>query len=543
MAKLDFSSLKTADLRSVAPVDESAIPRAQQLSETEGSVSEISREIPVPAASAQYSAAQPTQTVAVSAPAAPVARAPAHSAHSAKKISLTGLKTGGVSLSSAPAPAPAAVEIPKPVAHSAAPKRTGAMISLGTKPAISLGKKEETETPVAVEAEIEPAVAQVSDDSDRPLVEGVDIIQAAKVIGTEGEAKANEILTESLKDPEAAKKEAEEKAVAAVVIPESSKEFFPNLEMDDDFFKDPLFEGIVPPKPDKKPEVRQPIEMKKEEPEAVAAVEPAAEASETVAETTAEEAVAVETVAEVPAIEEEPALSEEVSADETAAPSEAVLEIPAEAVAEAPVIETEKEAYVEAVAKDLSAERKGGLSKLFGERKVLVRAMAGFFALAVVGVGAFSFVSPSIKTSGPESMTPGTGSETPSPFPKYVPEGETKVVGEGVRVFTGRRPNGHRHKNVASAANTGALSSSGSKTASGTEIGTGALQAPNSSGSVVQPAPQAASGSTAPSPVSETGGIQTASASPVPSDLPVAPAPQPSTPPTETPMPPAPASE
>lgn len=496
MAKLDFSSLKTADLRSVAPVDESAIPRAQQLSETESAVSANvqSETVSTPAPSVP---AQPASAVAASVPAAPVTKAPAHAAHSAKKISLTGLKTGSVSLSSAPAVAPApvseiapvAVEASKPTAHSAVPKRAGAMISLGTKPAISLGKKEESEVPATAETAVETPTVQASDDSDRPLVEGVDIIQAAKVIGTEGEAKANEILTESLKDPEAARKEAEEKAVAAVVIPESSKEFFPNLEMDDDFFKDPLFEGIVPPKPDKKPEIRQPVEMKKEEPEAVAEVSGPVEAAQEAV--TPEEAVAAETVAELPAVAEEPPLSEEVPSEEVAAPSEAVLEIPA--------VEAEKEAYVETVAKDLSAERKGGLSKLFGERKVLVRAMAGFFALAVVGVGAFSFVSPSIKTSGPESMAPGTGSEAPSPFPKYVPEGETRIVGEGVRVFTGRRPNGHKHKNAVPTANTGALA------ASGTTAGTGAVQNPNSSGSVTQPqVPQSASGSVA-SPLSETG--------------------------------------
>ncbi|MFB0964694.1 MAG: hypothetical protein QMC36_03235 [Patescibacteria group bacterium] len=74
--------------------------------------------------------------------------------------------------------------------------------------------------------------------------------------------------------------------------------------------------------------------------------------------------------------------------------------------------------------------------------------MAGFFALAVVGVGAFSFVSPSIKTSGPEAVPTATGSEVRTPDLKNVPEGGAKVLGEGIRVFTVRRPNAPRHKNL-----------------------------------------------------------------------------------------------
>lgn len=250
------------------------------------------------------------------------------------------------------------------------------------------------------------------------------------------------------------KKAAEEKAVAAIVIPETEKVFFPNLEMDDDFFDDPLFEGIVPPKPDKKPEVRQPLEMKKEEKEEIV---PQA----TVAEPAPSENA--ETVSEEPAVERTEAVTE-MKADETPAVAEPVVqETPAtlaianaevsetvpEAVSESPV-----EAYVETVAKDLSAERKGGLSKLFGERKVLVRAMAGFFAVAVLGVGAFQFASPSIKTSGPEAM--GTGSE----IPKYVPTGETKIIGEGVRVHTGRRPNVQKNRKPLVEVNSGAVTSS-----------------------------------------------------------------------------------
>lgn len=530
MAKLDFSSLKTADLRSVAPVDESAIPRTQQTSETESPVSASVPETPVQSAPA-------APAVAVSAPAAPVAKPAVPTVHAAKKISLTGLKSGGSSAVSAAAPAPAAQQevsapaAPVPVAHHAPAAKK---ISLGTKPLISLGTKKEEpvpapvveETPTAPVAEEVPA--ETVAEEERPLVEGVDIIEAAKVIGTEAEEKANEILTESLKDPEVAKKEAEEKAVAAVVIPESEKEFFPNLEMDDDFFKDPLFEGIVPPKPDKKPEVRQPIEMKKGEPEAASAVAeeaPTAEAavetpSETVAETVVE--VSVETVEEAVA---------EVSEPTVETPSEPVAE-------EVPATEAATpEAYVETVAKDLSAERKGGLAKLFGERKVLVRAMAGFFALAVVGVGAFSFVSPSIKTSGPESVPPGTGSEIQNPIPKYVPEGETKILGEGVRVFTGRRPNGHKRKNVVPVANSGAVSATGSQlpAASGSMVGSGAQMTETLTGNVVQ---STDSGTSAQLPASSgTGSPQGVPMPPAPPSDPEA---QPAQAPTAVPQPPVP---
>ena len=189
MAKLDFSSLKTADLRSVAPVDESAIPRTQQTSETESPVSASVPETPVQSAPA-------APAVAVSAPAAPVAKPAVPTVHAAKKISLTGLKSGGSSAVSAAAPAPAAQQevsapaAPVPVAHHAPAAKK---ISLGTKPLISLGTKKEEpvpapvveETPTAPVAEEVPA--ETVAEEERPLVEGVDIIEAAKVIGTEAE--------------------------------------------------------------------------------------------------------------------------------------------------------------------------------------------------------------------------------------------------------------------------------------------------------------------------------------------------------------------
>ena len=56
-------------------------------------------------------------------------------------------------------------------------------------------------------------------------------------------------------------------------------------------------------------------------------------------------------------------------------------------------------------------------------------------------------MGPEIKTSGPESANTGASqSELPPPIPKYVPTGETKIVTEGVRVISVRRPNVHKQQ-------------------------------------------------------------------------------------------------
>ena len=236
-----------------------------------------------------------------------------------------------------------------------------------------------TDAGSAAVSESQAPVAEVSETASddaavRAPVIGVDIIEAAKVIGTEGESIANEILTEALTDPEAAKKAAEEKAVAELVIPDAGKEFFPNLEMDDGFFEDPLFEGIVPPKPEKKAVVAE------ESPSAIEAPAVAEIAEESVSEAASPEAAAEETpeteaapVSETKSEETEVVVAEEPAAIETpyTAETPAITE-ETPAVAESsetavPVAETpaSQETYVETVAKDLSAERKGGLAKLF----------------------------------------------------------------------------------------------------------------------------------------------------------------------------------
>lgn len=537
MPKLDFSSLKTADLRSVAPVDESAMPRvpvqdvSASLSDQEGAVSApVPAPISIPVVETASAPAIQQASVAPSAP----AQHQTHSSHApvSKRISLTSLKAGGPSAmpKAVPAPAPVVEAVPaeiQPAPASAAisaeavshtpkagqisltthPKRPGLNLSLGKKPeeGQSSSESEIAQQDVQKSESAPKAYAEMRELPAHAPVEGVDIIDAAKVVGTEGQTLANEILSEALSDPEEAKKKAEEAALEAVVIPESAKEFFPNLEMDDDFFKDPLFEGIVPEKPDKKPEVRLPLEMKTAEKEAVAAVpetETIAEGegvpavAETQEETTATEELPVEVPAETDAASEKPLIAEEETV---------VAEASVEAVAEAPATE------VEAVAKELSAERKGGLSKLFGERKILVRSLAGFLVLAVIGVGAFSFGSPSLKISGPEATGQNTGSEVPAIAP-FVPTGETRVISDNVRVYTGRRPNAHKTKKTNPVTHSGATASgaiSSGATASGVvnpSMGMGSAMPMAGSGSKLPMPSGTASGT--PLPTASSGAVQ-----------------------------------
>lgn len=364
MPKLDFSSLKTADLRSVAPLNDGIRPGAALSQEQEPAVHE-----PVAGVSALVSSVPSSQPTAYSVPAAtPVSPVPSPvaeiqrkeipRAHAAppRKISLTSLKSGGPCVVSKPV-----VQNTENVSVATEPVMSEAPKIAQHTPVISLVKKEE---PVAGTPTI--AEVPVSETSAHQPVEGVDIIAPAKVIGTEGEAKALEILAEAMVDPEEAKKKAMDKAAEAIVIPEAAKEFFPNLEMDDDFFKDPLFDGIVP---HKEAAAETVIEAPVAVVEETAPVE-AAEVAE-IRETPQDEVVVA--VESVPAIEEVPA---DVAAVTEASVTETVSEEAPAAVAEAPAIEEAatvavqevqqpQEAYVETVAKDLSSERKGGLAKLF----------------------------------------------------------------------------------------------------------------------------------------------------------------------------------
>lgn len=103
-------------------------------------------------------------------------------------------------------------------------------------------------------------------------------------------------------------------------------------------------------------------------------------------------------------------------------------------------------AYVESVAKELSESRKGGLAKLFGERKILVRSLGGLVAVAALSIGTFAFVSPSIKTSVPESIPTDTAMPVPIQNPEPAAQNPEPAVNLDdtapfTRVHSVRRPN------------------------------------------------------------------------------------------------------
>ncbi len=201
--------------------------------------------------------------------------------------------------------------------------------------------------------------------------------------------------------------------------------------MEDDFFKDPLFEGIVPQKEEAPAEVAVAVEAPVSGAVEIPSEAVFAESAEAVVDSmgeggsdvpvsdvasAVEDAVAEPDVSREAVIEnaaEEPSVGEkDESPDgllilpESAAASESSAAIPESMEAATPEALSEPAdlAYVETVAKELSETRKGGLSKLFGERKVLVRSLGGFVVVAALSIGTFAFVSPSVKTSVPEAL-------------------------------------------------------------------------------------------------------------------------------------------
>ncbi len=220
-----------------------------------------------------------------------------------------------------------------------------------------------------------------------------------------------------------------EEAAEAIVIPESQKEFFPNLEMEDDFFKDPLFEGIVPQKEEAPAEIAVAVETSpssaleipsdpvlaesaeatvdstgKDESDAMVSdagnvVEDAVAESEDSGEAVTEEAVTQNA-------NEEPSVAGENESPDglLILPESVATQESTEADVPEALSEPTDSTYVETVAKELSETRKGGLSKLFGERKILVRSLGGLVAVAALSIGTFAFVSPSVKTSVPEAL-------------------------------------------------------------------------------------------------------------------------------------------
>jgi hypothetical protein len=417
MAKVDFSALKTADLRSVAPIGEGMRPASFQAPEPTVAVS-------APVAQTA-SVSTPVTSAATSAPIVPAGR----------KISLTSLRSGS-SGSAAPVAqtvAPAAVETPAAVSAPVAPaaeEPAVPAVSL-SRPAIRLSKTPAVtavaEAPVEVEelSAAEEASVAVSAITEEPAAEAVvpvagDLLEtgtAAAVMGTEAEEMAKKLL-ESDSDTVSVvlKKDEpvpEEPAIeAALTAP--GQEFFPNLEMDDDLFSDL---GIEPEgKPAKVEEVVA-VEVPVAEEETATSeatadeAEPVAEISATdIVETPAVEAVAGEEFSVV--AKESPAVTEakeSVAAEAELSMEEPVLEISATDIVNIPSAEKASEVsktpeYVETVAKDLSATRKGGMAALFGNRKVLVSSVAGTFAtLAVVAMLAVKML-PIGKVSAPEVL-------------------------------------------------------------------------------------------------------------------------------------------
>lgn len=435
MPKIDFSALKTADLRSVAPVDESARPSAHVSETVAASADPVPATAAAPVVPAAGFSVTKDQASATHA-SVPVAK-PA-----AKRISLTSLKAGGSSsvakipLAPASVPESRAIQPPAPAAEPSSSAKAAISLISAKRPAVALSLgKAAAETPESAPAApaaepeaVAPAApvaeAETAPVEDRAPVEGVDIIEAAKVIGTEGEAKANEILSEALMDPEEAKKAAEERAVQAVVIPESSKEFFTNLKIMDDMFDDDMFDGIVP-------KDEKPVQAASEAPAVAASQESAVTVATPVEAPVAPEVSPEEKTSEISASAEAAseaegavAMEAPVGPAETGVPAEAPAVASAEALSAPPAVSAQ---YVESVAKDLSIERKGGLAKLFGERKILVRSAAGLLAVAVIAGGAFSL--PSFKTSAPEAVPTATdavvqpvGENGPAVDPTPVPE-------------------------------------------------------------------------------------------------------------------------
>jgi hypothetical protein len=212
--------------------------------------------------------------------------------------------------------------------------------------------------------------------------------------------------------------------------------------MEDDFFKDPMFDGIVPQKEEAPAEIAVAVETSPSSALEIPSDPVLAESAEAAVDSTGkdesdvtvsdagnvvEDAVA-ESEASSEAVMEEAVMenaSEEPSAtgkDESPdglliLPESAAVPEPVEAAIPETLAEPADSVYVETVAKELSETRKGGLSKLFGERKVLVRSLGGFVAVAALSIGTFAFVSPSVKTSVPEALPTDAGTLVPEISP------------------------------------------------------------------------------------------------------------------------------
>ncbi len=274
---------------------------------------------------------------------------------------------------------------------------------------IRIGKTHEETEPTAASTE---AVEEVSVPESNTFNEIDPVGHAAEVIGSEAEALAKKLL-ESEDDVDSAsivfQKESQEEAPIAEEssIPENltGQEFFPNLPLGDEFLSE--FIGIEPPA------------KKKESEKITTSTEtsvPVVLQSEVLTESPIEAVAEIANADPVVALEEAPEIVSQAEAgtEEGAVASEEVsvdVAVQAEPAAE----------YVDAVAKDFSAVRKGGLSSLFSNKKVLVPSVAAFFGtFAVIGYLAVGgFVS---KTSVPEIPPPASES-TVEPAPQVPSNG------------------------------------------------------------------------------------------------------------------------
>jgi hypothetical protein len=346
MAKLDLSALKKQKIQS-----------GNQLASVPVSIAETPASLPE---TAETPASLP-ETVAVASPAAvlpavaiePEAKSPQEVSHK-PKLSLASFKKPG----SIPAVAPASAAMETPVVSQ---------VTKEVAPPVVSSLPTEISQPVpTVSLAIEPEPATAPKIAAEPVAEPAPI---AETKAFPVEVPAPKALVTDKKSPAA------------------SSEFFPNLEFENDFlFKDIAEMGSFGSENEvvEKPAVAEavvpnptPIRSATSEAE-IQAVTADSVAPVSSKETASPQSAVLLSMEQVVA---EAASKEEIFAVEPL--SEATLVASAVAPAPVPAIPLE---YVEAVAKDLSKDRKGGLSELFDKRKKVIYGMAAMVvSLGIVG--------------------------------------------------------------------------------------------------------------------------------------------------------------
>ncbi len=510
MAKIDFSALKAADLRSVAPISEGMRPSLAEIPPSvavPASAAAIAHpavpttlQSPVPtvpqaagfpsvptghagvAAALPQISAIPVQ-VASAVPPSPVVQTPEPPVSRRPLIRLGG---GTVRIETAPAaqapimpacpadavafqsPVPSVpVGIPAPTAQNpgqfsgttVVPQYAAPMAATAVQPEIptrsdsaapSTASEQPPEIPMAAEVPTdvlpgsENGESEISDTAVLAPEDSIGVVKAAEVLGSKSEELAKEILEgngdiNSLLKKKKPTFDSEDEPSSATRVssveltPETT--FFPNLGIENDLFSDFEFEtDVVKP-------------VKTAEAESVGAPEsavPTGISAEAATESVKETESAQETseAAELPTTEEltesftertgltdsetgtqeTGTQSEMAAADETVATTESAPTTNDAADVRNPAHETvaadgtsaapsESESigraletsYVRTVAEKLSSIRSGGMKNLFGNRKILIPAVAS--ALGVFAVFGYAFF-PMEKTSAPESGSP-----------------------------------------------------------------------------------------------------------------------------------------